>query len=124
MLCSWVFVDVGELSLALNCFFFWFFLHGWGNNTGLAISDLCHDGNEAAFFLKLNRSLLAVSPFLSEFQALVWSGKSIIVVKWALSKHPCGGTTPVHAPEYELGYESRRHQSFSLDVHTRTAGGI
>lgn len=56
------------------------------------------------FFFKLNRSLLAVSSFLSEFQAPVWSGKSIIVVKWALSKHPCGGTTPVHAPASVWGW--------------------
>lgn len=56
------------------------------------------------FFFKLNRSLLAVSPFLSGFQAPVWSGKSIIVVKWALSKHPCGGTTPVCAPAKVWGW--------------------
>lgn len=47
------------------------------------------------WFLKLRSSLLALCLFLSAFQAQVSSGKSIMVVKWALSKHPSGGTTPL-----------------------------
>lgn len=98
------------------------------------MSNLSYYGNEASgemdffifLFWRLNRSLLAASPLLSEFQAPVWSGKSIIVIKWALSKHPCGGTTPIppHQPENEVGSEPWQHQSSGLDVHKLTAGGF
>ncbi len=47
------------------------------------------------WFLKLSSSSLAPCLFLSAFQAQVWSGKSITVVKWALSKHPSGAATPL-----------------------------
>lgn len=103
ILCSWVF------AVTFTCLKL--FLHLGDNKTGLPLSGcshVCHYSNKAAremdIFFKLSSSLLAVSLFLSEFQAPVWSGKSIIVVKWALSKHPCGGATPVHALARDWGW--------------------
>lgn len=91
-------------GLGGNFYLLQLFLHHWDNNAGTVGLQPCvicaATANKSCrrngYFLKLSRSLLAVSPFLPEFQAPVGSGKSIIAVKWALSKHPCGGTTPVH----------------------------
>lgn len=75
------------------------------------------------WFLKLSSSSLAPSPFLSAFQAQVWSGKSIMVVKWALSKHPSGGTTPLTGPARAWGWIwapglIKTHQFCSMGVYT------
>lgn len=95
-----LFMGICGFGVTLTCFkrFFASLGQQHGTGHGWSLQRRQRSGRRNGFFPKLNRSLLAVSPFLSEFQAPVWSGKSIIVVKWVLSKHPYGGTTPVHAP--------------------------
>lgn len=57
-------------------------------------------------FLKLRSSSLAPCPFMSAFRAQIWSGKSITVIKWASSKHPSRGTTPLPGPVRPRGWIS------------------
>lgn len=76
------------------------------------------------WFPKLSRSSLAPSLFLSAFQAQVWSGKSIMVVKWALSKHPSGATTPLpgSAKAWSWMWASsliKTHHFCSMGVYTQ-----
>lgn len=106
ILCSWVLVDLGLLSLAWNCFG----ISGITTRDTVRLQPCVISATTATklpekwiYFFELSSSLLAVSLFLSECQAPARSGKRIIVVKWALSKHPCGGATPVHALARDWG---------------------